>query len=164
MKSRSIRPNSEFHSLSSTALRSIDTASDAPEPSHGPPQFLLRDLLAIRHNTKTTRTILRSESFPEATTSRENISHLQITSLITTNYQKTMVTFWLALAEFVAEKLVTLHADAYCRQLAWLYGRQLELLDMLDEAEKEGWQHYGNRDSIGDRTEDRRPESRAPVL
>jgi len=114
----------ELHELSAGAILSIHAASDAPDPGYGTPNLLIHDLLVIRRSAKMGRKLSRHAS-------GGTLPYLQITSLITINSEKIMVSFWLALAEIVGEKVAVIHADAYCRQLAWLYGRQIELLDML---------------------------------
>jgi hypothetical protein len=145
-----------MYALSATALLAIDAAKDAPDQAYKAPTLLIRDVFTIRHNAKITRKRLLQAAGTD-------ITCLQITSMLTVNSDKLLVISWSALAEIASEKVAATHLDAYCRELAWLYGRQLELLEMLD-AQTEGRQSHDGRDTVGDYSQDRGPQSRSQVV
>jgi hypothetical protein len=149
------REETEFHTLSDKASVAVDLYSnDAehtlvtdPEQQVAPCNLLVSDLLAIRRNAVKARKYLREDKEIDP-------ACLQITGLLTSNADKILVSLGIVSEGITSETETDADIDTKCRQLAWLYGRQLSLLELLKEAEQEGQHSHGSRNTIRDRPED----------
>lgn len=118
-----------LHGLAPQTLQRIDQVADKPPQTHEKPYLSLEEIWKIRRNT----TILNRTTSDKKQQITQDVVRLQISRLITSNTYRILTASWLSAIEVVAAQWFDIQACAYSDELAWLYGRHLELFEMYEQ-------------------------------
>jgi hypothetical protein len=123
-----LKPLPALHGLSPQTMLLVDLVADKPPQTYEKSCLSIQEIWKIRRNA----TLIRKLTSDKRQQITQDVVSLQISRMITSNADKICKTSWGAVLEAIAAKWASFSMNAYSDELAWLYGRHLELLDRYE--------------------------------